>query len=341
MTPLAVVRTDAPLLTIRDLVVSFRTRNGLVEAVRGVDLDLEAGGTLGIVGESGSGKSVTALAIMGLLPPTAVVSGSIKLQGRELVGLPQSKLREIRGSRVAMVFQDPMTSLNPVLPIGNQIVEALRIHHSSMSREAARGRAVELLEMVSVPGARRRLDSYPFELSGGMRQRVMLAMAMSNEPSLLIADEPTTALDVTIQAQVLDVMGRLQRDHDVGVVLITHDLGVVAGVVERVAVMYAGRVVEEGPVRNVFDESGHPYTRGLLACLPRLDRPRFDLVPIEGAPPSPSDLPSGCTFHPRCPARTDRCVVDDPRLVRSGATAAACHYADEVRRTPEIAIGAS
>jgi peptide/nickel transport system ATP-binding protein len=324
------------LLVVSDLTVSFRTRAGLIRAVRAVDLELGAGETLGIVGESGSGKSVTALAIMGLLPASAVVTGSIKLRGRELVGLPRSQLRAIRGSQIGMVFQDPMTSLNPVITIGAQLVEALRIHHSDLTRRAARARAIELLQMVSIPDATRRLASYPFQLSGGMRQRVMLAMAMSNEPSLLIADEPTTALDVTIQAQVLDVMRRLQREHDVGVILITHDLGVVAGLVERVAVMYAGRIVEEGSAIDVFDDAGHPYTRGLLACLPRLDRPRFNLIPIDGSPPSPLDLPSGCAFHPRCPFRAGRCEVEMPVLQRDGPTATACHFSEEVRRTPYV-----
>jgi oligopeptide/dipeptide ABC transporter ATP-binding protein len=203
-----------------------------------------------------------------------------------------------------------------------------------MSKADARKRSVELLQMVSIPDAERRLDNYAFELSGGMRQRVMIAMAMSNEPSLVIADEPTTALDVTIQAQVLEVLQDLQRDHDVGVILITHDLGVVAGLVKRLLVMYAGRVVESGAVNPVFDEPGHPYTRGLLACLPRLDRPRFELVPIAGAPPSAARIPSGCAFHPRCPQATDRCEVDDPLLLDHGPTWSACHYADDVRRLP-------
>jgi oligopeptide/dipeptide ABC transporter ATP-binding protein len=323
------------LLVVRDLTVSFRTRNGLIQAVRGVNLELDAGETLGIVGESGSGKSVTALAIMGLLPPTAVVTGSIKLLGRELVGLRRNELRGVRGRQIGMVFQDPMTSLNPVLTVGTQLVEALRIHHRDLSRKAARARAVEMLEMVSIPDAPKRLDAYPFQLSGGMRQRVMLAMAMANEPALLIADEPTTALDVTIQAQVLEVMERLQQEHDVSVILITHDLGVVAGLVKRLEVMYAGRVVEEGHVLEVFNESGHPYTRGLLNCLPRLDRPRFVLVPIEGAPPSPAALPSGCAFHPRCPFQRERCVTDSPPLERHGPTASACHFAEEVRLAHE------
>jgi oligopeptide/dipeptide ABC transporter ATP-binding protein len=323
-----------PLLVVRDLTVTFETRNGPVHALRGVNLQIDAGETLGIVGESGSGKSVTALAIMGLLPRTSVVTGSIRLLGRELVGLRRSEIRSIRGKQIGMVFQDPMTSLNPVITIGDQLAEALRVHNTRLSRRAARARCVELLEMVSIPDAERRLDTYPFQLSGGMRQRVMLAMAMSNEPALLIADEPTTALDVTIQAQVLDVMKRLQDEHDVGVILITHDLGVVAGLVKRLEVMYAGRVVEEGEVLDVFDDSAHPYTRGLLGCLPRLDRPRFELVPIEGSPPSAANVPPGCAFHPRCPMSAEVCSVDPPVLMRHGLTRSACHFADDVRAAP-------
>jgi oligopeptide/dipeptide ABC transporter ATP-binding protein len=321
------------LLSVRDLTVSFVGHGREAQAVRGVDFDVGAGETIGIVGESGSGKSVTALAIMGLLPNSAVISGSIKLHGRELVGMTRRDLRKIRGKQVGMVFQDPLTSLNPVVPIGKQISEALRIHNPGLSRRDARRRSAELLHMVSIPDSIRRLASYPFELSGGMRQRVMIAMAMSNEPSLVIADEPTTALDVTIQAQVLEVLQEVQREHDIGVILITHDLGVVAGLVKRVLVMYAGRVVESGSVNPVFDAPGHPYTRGLLACLPRVDRPRFELVPIEGVPPSADRIPAGCAFHPRCPHATERCTVEDPQLIDHGSTRAACHYADDVRRT--------
>ena len=322
----------APLLSVRGLTVTFAAHRVTVHAVRGVDFDLAAGETLGIVGESGSGKSVTALAIMGLLASNATINGSIKLNGRELVGMDRRGLRRIRGKEVGMVFQDPLTSLNPVIPIGKQLAEALRIHNPDLSRRHARKRSAELLQMVSIPDPHDRLDNYPFELSGGMRQRVMIAMAMANEPSLVIADEPTTALDVTIQAQVLEVLQELQRQHEIGVILITHDLGVVAGLVKRLLVMYAGRVVESGSVNPVFDAPGHPYTRGLLACLPRLDRPRFELVPIKGAPPSAVHIPGGCAFHPRCPHATERCVAEEPTLLDHGPTRTACHHADDVRR---------
>ena len=324
----------APLLSVRDLTVSFATHTRDAHAVRGVDFDVAAGETIGIVGESGSGKSVTALAIMGLLAKNAVTSGSIKLHGRELVGMDRRALRKVRGKQVGMVFQDPLTSLNPVVSIGKQLSEALLIHNPGMSKRDARRRSVELLQMVSIPDADRRLQAYPFELSGGMRQRVMIAMAMSNEPSLLIADEPTTALDVTIQAQVLEVLQEVQREHNIGVMLITHDLGVVAGLVSRVLVMYAGRVVESGSINPVFEAPGHPYTRGLLACLPRLDRPRFELVPITGVPPSAARVPAGCAFHPRCPHATELCALEEPPLIDHGPTRAACHYTDDVRQIP-------
>ena len=323
-----------PLLSVRDLTVSFVGHSQEAHAVRSVNFDVAAGETIGIVGESGSGKSVTALAIMGLLAKNATVGGSIKLNGRELVGMDRRSLRKIRGKQVGMVFQDPLTSLNPVIPIGKQLAEALLIHNPGLSRRDARRRSVDLLQMVSIADADRRLDSYPFELSGGMRQRVMMAIAIACRPPLVIADEPTTALDVTIQAQVLEVLQGVQREHNIGVILITHDLGVVAGLVQRVLVMYAGRVVESGSINPVFESPGHPYTRGLLACLPRLDRPRFELVPIKGVPPSAARIPAGCAFHPRCPHATERCSVEEPPLIDHGPTRSACHYTDDVRLIP-------
>jgi oligopeptide/dipeptide ABC transporter ATP-binding protein len=321
-----------PLLEVRGLDVRFRTREGVVHAVRGVDLDLPAGGVLGLVGESGSGKSVAMLAVMGLLPRNASVSGSIRLGGQEVVGLPESQLRHLRGGRMAMIFQDPMTSLNPVLPVGFQVAEAVRVHHREMSRREARRRAVELLDLVSIPQAAARAGAYPFEFSGGMRQRVMIAMAIANDPALLIADEPTTALDVTIQAQILEVLEVIQRERHVGVVLITHDLGVVAGSVGDVAVMYAGRIVERGRVDDVFETPSHPYTRGLLACLPRLDQPDAPLTPIGGVPPSMQDVPRGCAFHPRCPYAEARCEAEDPALRPVGDGWAACHFAERAQQ---------
>jgi oligopeptide/dipeptide ABC transporter ATP-binding protein len=313
-----------PLLSVRGLEVHFRGRHQVTHAVRGIDLDVSPGEVVGVVGESGSGKSASMLAVLGLLGAGADVSGSVRFEGQELIGLPPGRMRALRGRRIAMVFQDPMTSLNPVLTVGAQITEALGAH-ADVAKAVARRRAIELLELVSIPQADRRLRAYPHELSGGMRQRVMIAMAVANDPALLIADEPTTALDVTIQAQVLDVLATIRAEKDLAVVLITHDLGVVAGAADRVHVMYAGRVVERGDVVDIFHRPEHPYTRRLLACLPRLDRRGDALVPIGGSPPSLADLPSGCAFRPRCPDAFDRCVVDDPALLPGTATDAACH----------------
>jgi oligopeptide/dipeptide ABC transporter ATP-binding protein len=318
------------LLEVRHLTVGFPTGQGHLEAVRGIDLDLPVGGTLGLVGESGSGKSVSMLAVMGLLPVDVQVSGSIRFQGEQLIGQPPAAMRQLRGSRLATIFQDPLTSLNPVFTVGNQVMEAVRVHNRKLSKAAARARAIELLELVSIPRAAERLGAYPFELSGGMRQRVMIAMAMANDPDLLIADEPTTALDVTIQAQILEVLDGLRRDHHMGLILITHDLGVVAGMVDRVAVMYAGRVVEQGPVRDIFATPRHPYTQGLLSCLPSLDNPKAPLTPIAGAPPSLLDIPTGCAFRPRCPYQEAICHTEDPVLRPTGGTESACHLAEQI-----------
>jgi len=315
-----------PLLSIRDLRVTFGGRDGEpLEAVRGVDLDVAPGELVAVVGESGSGKSVTMLAVLGLLGPNATATGSVRFDGQELLGAPASVLRRIRGLRIGTIFQDPLTSLNPAHTIGAQLAEAV-LAHDPRARKRARQRAGDLLELVSIPDVNRRLRAYPHELSGGMRQRVMIAMALANDPELLIADEPTTALDVTIQAQILDVLSDVQRDRDLAVVLVTHDLGVVAGLAQRVNVMYAGRIVETGPSVGVFHHQNHPYTRGLLACLPRLDR-RHDLEPIGGAPPSLDRLPTGCAFHPRCALALDRCRHELPELRTFRSTAAACHVA--------------
>jgi oligopeptide/dipeptide ABC transporter ATP-binding protein len=316
--------TGAPLLSVRDLRVRFAVRDGSVHAVRGLYLEVARGEVVAIVGESGSGKSATMLAALGLLDPNATVSGSVRLDGTELIGAPGAVLRAHRGGRIGTIFQDPMTSLNPVLTVGRQIAEAV-ITHQRMSPRQAEAKAVDLLETVSLPDARRRARVYPHELSGGMRQRVMIAMALANDPDLLIADEPTTALDVTIQAQILTVLRELQRRRGLAVVLITHDLGVVAGLADTVHVMYAGRIVESGPVIDIFHRPGHPYTAGLLASLPRLDRPERELVPIGGVPPSLLDEPAGCPFAPRCRYVRDVCRSEEPVLRPARATTAACH----------------
>jgi oligopeptide/dipeptide ABC transporter ATP-binding protein len=327
-----------PLLEIQDLTVTFPTPDGDVKAVRGVDLAIDAGSVLGVVGESGSGKSVTMMAVMGLLPRSARVTGSVRFRGEELIGMPRHEMRRYRGKQIAMIFQDPMTSLNPVFTVGYQIAEAIRVHDKTVTKEQARRKAVDLLALVGIPQPDRRVDSYPHEFSGGMRQRGMIAMAMANDPALLIADEPTTALDVTIQAQILDVLETVRREKDVGIALITHDLGVIAGMVEHVAVMYAGQVVEQGLVDDVFYASSHPYTRGLLASLPRLDEEgATQLTPIRGTPPSLIRLPSGCSFHPRCPHAQPLCVEDAPALRIVGPVRSRCHYAEELGTDAEPA----
>ncbi|HEX6597564.1 MAG TPA: ABC transporter ATP-binding protein [Acidimicrobiales bacterium] len=326
----------SPVLEIHDLQVRFRTEAGVVHAVRGVDLSVPDGGVIGVVGESGCGKTVTMLASLGLLPRTATVTGSVKFRGRELLGLPTREMRKLRGSKMAMIFQDPVTSLNPVFSIGSQVAEAIRVHHPEVSRQKAKDRAVELLERVGIPEPARRAEDYPHQFSGGMCQRAMIAMALANEPDLLIADEPTTALDVTIQAQILDLLRDVRRDKGIAIVLITHDLGVVAGLADEMAVLYAGRVVERGPVAEVYSTPRHPHTRGLLASLPRLNAEGKEaLTPIEGAPPSLLTVPSGCSFHPRCPRRElDLCAKDDPPLRPVGAQFSACHFAEDLDPEP-------
>ncbi|MFZ9953701.1 MAG: ABC transporter ATP-binding protein, partial [Ilumatobacteraceae bacterium] len=299
------------VLEVRDLRVTFNTPLGPLAAVRGVDLDVYGGEMVAVVGESGSGKSVSFLAAMGLLPRTATVEGSVVLQGEQLVGAAPKKLRSVRGRLMSMIFQDPLSALNPVHKIGAQISVMLRAH-LSMSEKAALARAVDLLEIVGIPQPGDRAQQYPHEFSGGMRQRVVIAMAIANSPKLLIADEPTTALDVTVQAQILEVIQRVQAQFGTAVVLITHDLGVVARVCERVNVMYAGRVVERANIMDVFDQPTHPYTRGLLASLPQTGVER--LVPINGFPPNMLKPPSGCAFRPRCTHATDACGVSLPEL---------------------------
>ncbi len=314
--------SEAPILSLRDLTVTFDTPSGPARAVRGLDLDVRAGEAVAVVGESGSGKSVTMLATLGLLP-RARVTGSARFRDQELIGAPIDTLRSVRGRRISMVFQDPMTSLNPVLTVGKHLSLVIEAHQPDLGRKERRTRAVELLDQVAIPQATRRVDAYPHELSGGMRQRVMIAMAIANSPEVLIADEPTTALDVTVQAQIMELLTELRTERGLALVLITHDLGVVAGHTDRVAVMYAGRVVERAEVGAVFASPEHPYTRALLSCLPRLDE-RTDLGSIPGTPPNPVDLPPGCPFSLRCSLAVDACRVDEPALVAFGRGEVAC-----------------
>jgi oligopeptide/dipeptide ABC transporter ATP-binding protein len=319
-----------PLLEIRDLRVTFGTGTDAAEAICGVDLSLNAGDVLGIVGESGSGKSVTMMALMQLLPSSTRITGSVRFQGKELVGLPASDMAKLRGSRIGMIFQDPLTAFNPVLTIGQQIVEAIRLHDRGISRKAALHRAIELLAEVSIPQPERRVQQYPHEFSGGMRQRAMIAMAIANRPDLLIADEPTTALDVTVQAQIMDLLQKLREDLKIGLVLITHDLGLVAGAADEIAVMYSGRIVERGAVRDVFHHSRHPYTRGLLGSLPKLNGNGGPLVAIEGMPPSLRNRPPGCAFRPRCRNAASLCTTEVPALLPAGTVESACHYSQSL-----------
>jgi peptide/nickel transport system ATP-binding protein len=310
---------EAPLLELRRLAVSFSSDHGTVQAVDGVDLSLRRGRTLGLVGESGCGKSVTSLAVMGLLPAeNASVTGEVRFEGRDLLSLPVKLMRDLRGAQLAMIFQEPMTSLNPAYTIGNQIVEAIRCHQG-LSAADARVRAIEMLRLVRIPSPEKRIDDYPHKLSGGMRQRAMIAMALACGPQLLIADEPTTALDVTIQAQILDLMRGLRRDTGTAIILITHDLGVVAEMADEVAVMYAGQIVERAPVRALFARPEHPYTVGLLGSIPRLDEKRERLPSIEGRVPDMTRPPAGCRFAARCPFVEPACRMQEPQLVEIAA----------------------
>jgi oligopeptide/dipeptide ABC transporter ATP-binding protein len=327
---------SAPLLSVRDLSVSFTTDDGIVRAVDSVTFDIHDHETVGIVGESGSGKSVSSLAILRLLPKSATITGDIRFRGDSLFERTEKEMEQIRGQEISMIFQDALAALNPVYTVGKQVMEAIRVHNDDTHGDAVRDRAIELLDIVGIPNPSRRVDEYPHEYSGGMRQRAMIAMAIANDPALLIADEPTTALDVTIQAQVLEVLERIQDRTNSSIVLITHDLGVVAGVVERVIVMYAGRQVEIGSVDDTFYEPRHPYTEGLLASLPRLDK-RSDknsrLHRIVGQPPSLIQLPPGCAFHPRCPYGEvpGRCSSDRPELATVGPDhRSACFFPERV-----------
>jgi oligopeptide/dipeptide ABC transporter ATP-binding protein len=328
-----------PILSIRDLTVEFETEDGVVHAVTDVSYDLHPGEILGIVGESGSGKSVSVMSVLGLIPqpPGRIAKGEALFKGEDLLTLPKQRLRDIRGGDVAMIFQDPMTSLNPVFTIGNQIAEAIQVHNPGTNDRQAVERTIELLELVGVPSAERRVNQYPHEFSGGMRQRAMIAMAIANNPSVLIADEPTTALDVTIQAQIVEVLKTAQRETHAATILITHDLGLIAELADRVVVMYAGRVVELSDVFAMFKQPGHPYTVGLMNSLARVDMDRERLEPIPGQPPSLLHPPPGCAFHPRCNLSQGRarCRQDVPSLralpghdIAEHSTA--CHFAEEL-----------
>ena len=315
---------NGPLLEVSDLSVVYRTYEGTVAAVNGLGFSLHRGRTLGLVGESGAGKTTTALSIMGLVPspPGVVESGRIIFDGQDLLRLPEREMKRIRGNRISMIFQDPMTSLNPVLTVGLQISEALAAHQDLSEAEAER-RAAEMLERVQIPAARYR--EYPHEFSGGMRQRVVIAMALACNPSLIIADEPTTALDVTIQAQVLELMKSLKEEFATSMIMITHDLGVVGEVCDNVAVMYAGRIVETGSLEQVFSDALHPYTRGLFRCIPDIEEELSVIRPIEGLMPEPLDLPSGCAFHPRCPRCMEICRTRVPDAIERDGHGVMCH----------------
>jgi oligopeptide/dipeptide ABC transporter ATP-binding protein len=320
------------LLEVDDLRVEFRTRDGVARVLNGVSYHLDPGETLAVLGESGSGKSVTAQAIMGILdtPPGYVTGGQVRYRGRDLLRMPESERRQVRGKEIAMIFQDALSALNPVFTVGYQIAETLRTREG-MSKSDALSRAVELMDLVRIPGARQRVKDYPHQFSGGMRQRVMIAMSLAQRPKVLIADEPTTALDVTVQAQIMDLLGDLRRELDMAMILITHDLGVVADVADRIAVMYAGRIVEHADVRALYKSPGHPYTKGLLASIPRLDMKGTELATIKGLPPNLTRIPSGCPFHPRCPYARDVCrSVFPPDIPLGGERFSECHFAEEV-----------
>ena len=326
---------DTPLLQVEDLRVEFTTREGVVKAVNGVSYSVEPGETLAVLGESGSGKSVTAQAIMGILdtPPGRITGGRVLYRGVDLLGMPEEQRRRIRGAKMAMIFQDALSSLNPVFSVGWQLGEMFRVHRG-MSRKAAKVKAVELMDRVRIPAAAQRVDDYPHQFSGGMRQRIMIAMALALEPDLVIADEPTTPLDVTVQAQVMDLLAELQREFHMGLILITHDLGVVADVADKIAVMYAGRIVETAPVHDLYKHPAHPYTKALLRSIPRLDRKGHELYAIDGLPPSLLHTPSGCAFHPRCPQAKEICASElpplqpvlDPEGVEYPGRRSACHF---------------
>jgi oligopeptide/dipeptide ABC transporter ATP-binding protein len=331
--PASATPAGGHLLDVRDLHVEFRTSEGVAKVINGVSYHLDPGETLAVLGESGSGKSVTAQAIMGILdtPPAVIRSGQILYQGRDLLTLSEEQRRQVRGKEIAMIFQDALSALNPTFPVGWQIGETLR-QREGMSRGDARRRAIELMDLVKIPAAARRIGDYPHQFSGGMRQRVMIAMSLAMDPKVLIADEPTTALDVTVQAQIMDLLADLRRDLNMAMILITHDLGVVAGVADRIAVMYAGRIIEHADVRSLYKAPAHPYTKGLLESIPRMDVRGQELSTIKGLPPNLMRIPSGCPFHPRCPYVQQVCIDVVPHdLVLGDGRTSACHFAQEVR----------
>jgi oligopeptide/dipeptide ABC transporter ATP-binding protein len=325
-------RPTGRLLEVDDLRVEFRTRDGVAKAINGVTYHVDAGETLAVLGESGSGKSVTAQTIMGILdtPPGFVTGGQVRFRGKDMLTMSTEQRRRIRGEGIAMVFQDALSALNPVFTVGFQVSEQFRVRRG-MSRADARKRTIEMLDLVQIPNAKGRVNNYPHQFSGGMRQRVMIAMSLALDPEVLIADEPTTALDVTVQAQIMDLLGELQRERRMGMILITHDLGVVADVADRIAVMYAGRIVEEANVHELYAKPAHPYTLGLLESIPRIDEKGQQLRTIKGLPPSLLNVPSGCPFHPRCPMAQPVCREKLPPLLQLGPSrASACHFAEEL-----------
>ncbi|CAL9560854.1 ABC transporter ATP-binding protein [Streptomyces sp. NPDC057838] len=333
--PRGAAEGDVPLLEVRDLHVEFHTRDGVAKAVNGVNYTVRSGETLAVLGESGSGKSVTAQAIMGILdmPPGRIPQGQILYRGEDMLSMSNDARRKIRGRKIAMIFQDALSALNPVLSVGYQLGEMFRVHQG-LSKKDAKAKAIELMDRVKIPAAKERVGDYPHQFSGGMRQRIMIAMALALEPDLIIADEPTTALDVTVQAQVMDLLADLQREYNMGLILITHDLGVVADVADKIAVMYAGRIVETAPVHELYKRPAHPYTKGLLESIPRLDQKGQDLYAIKGLPPNLTRIPSGCAFNPRCPMAQDICRTDIPPLhpvterdgVELVGRGSACHF---------------
>ncbi len=318
-----------PVLSVRDLRVEFVTRRGILKAIDGISFDIAKGEVLGVVGESGAGKSVTGSAVIGLIdPPGRIAGGEILLSGLRIDNLPPEEMRKVRGKRIGMIFQDPLTSLNPLYRVSEQLIETIRTH-TNLSASAARKRAIDLLAEVGIPAPDRRIDSYPHEFSGGMRQRVVIALALCAEPELIIADEPTTALDVSVQAQIIALLKRLGREHGTAIMLVTHDMGVIAETADRVAVMYAGRIAEIGPVRDVVQNPLHPYAKGLMGAIPSLESDAERLVQIPGSMPRLSAIPSGCAFNPRCPHAFDRCRVERPDPIQHSGHQVACHLYDQ------------